>query len=264
MDAETNTNPYTANNIALLNSKVKKKQHNTTIKNFNPNEPKIHKSNLLYTDKQKYRRYKTKIEPKLFNKIMVDEEEDLIAKIRKEFGIEDKTKKNYSEAETSGIPSYPEINPVAAEQERAKYVRFEPKQQNLMNDFTDMTNTEIEDLLGGLITSVEDQFKIADVADDDRLVFSDDEGDKSIFDDDGFEVPDDEPAALTREASRGTVLSAATTAAIAPEDLDEMAARYGITFPGPKPKTEKGIKKREKLIRQEIAKKDRERGVAAP
>ena len=100
MEAGTNTNAM--NNIALLNSKIQKKPHNITIKNFNPNEPKI-KSNLKYSDKQNYRRYKTKIEPKLHSKIMIDEEDDLVAKIRKEFGITDTDKtKNYSEVETSG------------------------------------------------------------------------------------------------------------------------------------------------------------------
>ena len=256
MDVQTanaNTNTNTFNQIGIINSdKTKQKPHNITIKNFNPNEPKIRKSNLLYTDKQKYRTYKTKIEPKLYSKIMVDDEEDLIAKIRKEFGIEDKTRKNYSTPETSGTPYYEE-----------------PKQQNLMDDFTDMTNNEIEDIIGELITSVENKFK-RDVADKVPFPLSDgeeeedDEGDISMFDDDTFEVPedDDEPAALTREASRGTVLSTATTAAIPPEDLEDMALRYGITFAGRPPTTKKGIEKRNKLIRQEIARKDKERGAA--
>ena len=250
--ANANTNTNTFNQIGIINSdKTKKKPHNITIKNFNPNEPKIRKSKLLYTDKQKYRTYKTKIEPKLYSKIMVDEEEDLIAKIRKEFGIEDKTIKNYSSPETSGTPYYEE-----------------PKQQNLMDDFTDMTNNEIEDIIGELKTSVENQFK-RDVADKVPLPLSDDDEEEedediSIFDDDAFEVPDDdeEPAALTREASRGTVLSTATTAAIPPEDLEDMALRYGIVFPGRPPTTKKGIEKRNKLIRQEIARKDKERGAA--
>ena len=81
-NADTNTNTF--NQIGIINSdKTKQKPHNITIKNFNPNEPKIRKSNLLYTDKQKYRKYKTNIEPKLYSTIMVDDEEDLIAKIRK-------------------------------------------------------------------------------------------------------------------------------------------------------------------------------------
>ena len=98
----TNVNPN--NNISIINAgKLKKKPHNITIKNFNPNEPKTHKPKILYSEKQNYRRYKTKTEPKLYSKIMIDEEDDLVAKIRKEFGITAENKKtNYSEVNTSG------------------------------------------------------------------------------------------------------------------------------------------------------------------
>ena len=92
IDANTNTNPN--NNISIINAgKLKKKPHNITIKNFNPNEPKTRQSQILYSDKQNYRRYKTKTEPKLYSKIMIDEEDDLVAKIRKEFGITADNKK---------------------------------------------------------------------------------------------------------------------------------------------------------------------------
>ena len=74
--------------LFILNAKhAKKKPHNITIKNFNPNEPKPRKPKILYSEKQNYRRYKTKTEPKLYSKIMIDEEDDIIAKIRKEFGM---------------------------------------------------------------------------------------------------------------------------------------------------------------------------------
>lgn len=257
-NAETNTNPL--NYIGLINTEKKKKPHNITIKNFNPNEPKIRKSQILYSDKQKYRKYKTNIEPKLNNKIMVDEEEDLIAKIRKEFGIEDKTKKNYSSPETSGAPHYDEPNPIEAPPpEKIRYVRFQPKQQNLSDDLTDMTLNDYQDIIGGIIDTAYDTAYKEDEDEDE-----DDDQEQSIFDDDGFEVDDDdEPAALTREASRGTELSTATTAAAAPEDLEDKALRYGIIFKGPKPKTDKGIEKREKLLRKIIAEKDKERGAAS-
>jgi len=43
IDANTNTNPN--NNISIINAgKLKKKPHNITIKNFNPNEPKTRQS----------------------------------------------------------------------------------------------------------------------------------------------------------------------------------------------------------------------------
>ena len=78
--AGTNTNPFSQ--IGIINKEKKKIPHNITIKNNNPNEPKI-QINMKYSDKQKYRRYKTKTEPKLFNNIMVDEEDDIVNTIKK-------------------------------------------------------------------------------------------------------------------------------------------------------------------------------------
>ncbi len=105
----TNTNPNTMNNLLLINSKIKKNPHNITIKNYNPNEPKTKQSKILYSDKQNYRKYKTKIEPKLLSRITIDEEDDLVAKIRKEFGITNiDKKKNYSEVITAETPYYKE------------------------------------------------------------------------------------------------------------------------------------------------------------
>ena len=103
IDASTNTNPLSQ--IALINKETKKKPYDVKIKNYNPNEPKI-QANMKYSDKQKFRRYKTKTEPKLFSKIMIDEEDDIVKTIKKAFGIEDKKKLNYSEVETSGTPYY--------------------------------------------------------------------------------------------------------------------------------------------------------------
>ena len=99
-DAYTNTDPL--KNISIINTgQIKKKPHNVTIKNYNPNEPKVY-PNMKYTEKQKYRRYKTKTEPKLYSKIMIDEEDDIITTIKKAFGIENKNKQNFSNVETSG------------------------------------------------------------------------------------------------------------------------------------------------------------------
>ena len=71
---------------------------------------------MKYSEKQKYRRYKTKTEPKLHNKIMIDEEDDIVNTIKKAFGIEDKKKTNYSSPETSGAPHYEEPNPIEPEE----------------------------------------------------------------------------------------------------------------------------------------------------
>ena len=73
------TNP--AYNIGIINPEQKKKPHNITIKNHNPHEPKI-KANTKYSAKQSYRRYKTKKEPNLLNRIQVNEDDDIVSKIR--------------------------------------------------------------------------------------------------------------------------------------------------------------------------------------
>ena len=108
IDASTNTNPLSQ--IAFINKDKKKKPYDVKIKNYNPDEPKI-SVNMKYSDKQRFRKYKTKTEPKLFSKIMIDEEDDIVKTIKKAFGIEDKKKLNYSDVETSGTPYYEEPQP---------------------------------------------------------------------------------------------------------------------------------------------------------
>ena len=236
-DAATNTDPLTK--IGILNlDKTKKKPYDVRIKNYNPNEPKARNSKVLYSDKQKYRKYKTKTEPKLYSKIMVDDEEDLIAKIRKEFGIEDKTRKNYSEVETSGTPYYEAPNP------QIPKVSFN-------DELSDMTRNEIQDILNEVIGQVELAFgeEFGDVEDEDLLAFD-----------------DDEPAPLVREASRGTVLSALTTKAEEIERLTldellvELDKRGMPRLPGRPPKSDESVKRQEEYLRNLIMKNDKERG----
>jgi hypothetical protein len=57
VDAATNTNPL--NQEAIINTE--RAPHNITVKNYNPNEPKISKPNKSYRDKHKYRKYKLKL-----------------------------------------------------------------------------------------------------------------------------------------------------------------------------------------------------------
>ena len=108
IDASTNTNPLSQ--IAFINKDKEKKPYDVKIKNYNPDEPKI-SVNMKYSDKQRFRKYKTKTEPKLFSKIMIDEEDDIVKTIKKAFGIEDKKKLNYTDVETSGTPYYEEPQP---------------------------------------------------------------------------------------------------------------------------------------------------------
>ena len=241
-NAATNTNTF--NQIGIINTdKKKQKPHNITFKNFNPNEPKTRKSQILYSDKQNYRRYKTKTEPQLFSKIMVDDEEDLIAKIRKEFGIEDKTRKNYSEVETSGTPYYEEPKPVLA--------KFDD------NELADISRNEIEDILGELITTIENRFQFGDVADEDLSLFDDDEDEEA-------------PEPLSRRKSGLTELSALTTKAgvddLASLSLDELYTMRdnfrNKSTPGQRPTNPDTVKKRRAELIDEIQKYQKAREAA--
>lgn len=202
IDANTNTNPN--NNISIINAgKLKKKPHNITIKNFNPNEPKTRQSQILYSDKQNYRRYKTKTEPKLYSKIMIDEEDDLVAKIRKEFGITMDKKTNYSDANTSGANYVKDPEPVAGKQTQPPKYNYE---------ISDISRDENEDIRGQLIDLFKSKLNLGEPIDLDIdykavLESADDE---------------EEPAALTREDS--TTSTILTTA-----DITEMALKFGST-----------------------------------
>ena len=73
--------------MKLADKNKEKKPHNIRIKNNNPNEPKI-KPDTRYSEKQKYRLYKTKIEPNKHDKIMIHDADDIVAKIREAFNKE--------------------------------------------------------------------------------------------------------------------------------------------------------------------------------
>ena len=85
-------------NINIVNSAGKKKPHNIQIDN-NRKEPKVN-ANVKYSQKQNFRRYKTKIEPGLHSKIQINEEDDIVSKIKEAFGLK-KPNTNYAEVETA-------------------------------------------------------------------------------------------------------------------------------------------------------------------
>lgn len=151
------TNP--AYNIGIINPEQKKKPHNVTIKNHNPHEPKI-KANTKYSAKQSYRRYKTKKEPNLLNRIQVNEDDDIVSKIREAFGIApDKPNTNYSEVETApspynkGVEEPPAIEPKMRNSDRYESQPIPRKEQGqmgqlqlLLDDFNDVSIHDAEDL----------------------------------------------------------------------------------------------------------------------
>ena len=99
----TETNTLPVSNIGIVNLEQKKKPHNIQIKN-NKKEPKI-TPNVKYTDKQRFRKYKTRTEPNLHSKIEINEEDDIVNKIKEAFGIKsEKQNTNYSEEITAPAP----------------------------------------------------------------------------------------------------------------------------------------------------------------
>jgi len=117
-------NTLPVSNIGIVNLEQKKKPHNINIKNYNPHEPKIN-PNVKYSAKHSFRRYKTKTEPNLLNKIQVNEDDDIVNKIKEAFGIKpEKSNTNYSEeitapsAYNNGVDDPPEIETKIYESDR--------------------------------------------------------------------------------------------------------------------------------------------------
>ena len=134
---------------------------------------------------------------------MIDEEDDLVAKIRKEFGITMDKKTNYSDANTSGANYVKDPEPVAGKQTQPPKYNYE---------ISDISRDENEDIMGaviGLLISKLDLGEPIDLDIDYKAVLesADDE---------------EEPAALTREDS--TTSTILTTA-----DITEMALKFGST-----------------------------------
>jgi hypothetical protein len=149
-NAETNTPPL--GNLAIMNLEQKKKPHNIQIDN-NAKQAKIN-PNIKYTDKHRYRRYKTKIEPNLHNKIEIKEDDDIVNKIKDAFGIpKNKSNTNYSEEITApapfnnGVDEPPEVETNIYS--NPKVGRIPPRREqdaDLSNDLMDISQNEAEEL----------------------------------------------------------------------------------------------------------------------
>lgn len=104
-EVETNTDlSHIFNNLNISNLKDKKKPYD--IKINNKSKQPLVQPNTKYSSKHNYRRYKTNTEPKLLSKILVNEDDDMINKIRQAFGVKtDDKKTNYADVETGGAGS---------------------------------------------------------------------------------------------------------------------------------------------------------------
>jgi len=129
-------------NVNLVNLKEKKKPHNIQIDN-NRREPTV-KANIKYSEKQNFRRYKTKTEPKLHSKILINEDDEIIDKIREAFG-EKKPNTNYAEVETApagsmitNVEEQPVVSTVFGSGIRPKQQRERKLQDYSVDDIWDL------------------------------------------------------------------------------------------------------------------------------
>ena len=133
-------------NVNLVNLKEKKKPHNIQIDN-NRREPTV-KANIKYSEKQNFRKYKTKTEPKLHSKILINEEDDIIGKIREAFGLEGKKPNtNYAEVETApagsmitNVEEQPVLSTVFGSGTRPKQQRERKLQDYSVDDIWNLDN----------------------------------------------------------------------------------------------------------------------------
>lgn len=154
-----------APNINLINSAEKKKPHNIQIDN-NRREPTV-KANIKYSEKHNFRRYKTKIEPSLHSKILINEEEDIIGKIREAFGLGgQKPNTNYSEVETApagsmitNVEEEPVISTAFGSGIRPKQQKAKKLQDYSADDISNLDNENTKKLLVKFGSGERDNFE---------------------------------------------------------------------------------------------------------
>ena len=180
---------------------------------------------------------------------MVDDEEDLIAKIRKEFGIEDTKKKNYSEVETSDVPYYKEP------EERVRYYNNDPYVLNTISDIS----RDDDELITGEVSSV--------LTDALNIFY---EGRRATSSPEARTPEARTPEPRTPPFERlksgftdATGLSTATTTVMGIEDLTLELQKRGLPLPrGRKPTTPSALKVRELYLKAQIKENDKSRGVS--
>jgi hypothetical protein len=127
-------------NFGIINlQKTKKKPYDIAFSN-NRKEPKI-KPDIKYTAKQRFRQFKTKVQPNVYKRVMVDEEDDMVNKIREAFGLNAiKKNKNYQQVETAPNPYYNEPQPKIIYEDQNKE---DDVSDILIDDFEALTMQEV-------------------------------------------------------------------------------------------------------------------------
>ena len=176
---------------------------------------------------------------------MIDEEDDLVAKIRKEFGITaENIKTNYSEVNTSGANYVKDPEPIAGKQTQPPKYKYE---------ISDISRDENEDIRGELIDIFKSKLDLGKPIDLDIDY-------KAVLEMASDEEDDEPPAALTREDSTATVLSEASTIMLSEiETLENEAKSLGIAIKGRRPTKPESIEARHRLLKELIANKKAEK-----
>lgn len=158
---DTQTDPQKF--VGLFNYKEKKKPYDITINN-NRREPTA-KPNVKYTEKQQFRKYKTKIEPRLLKKIEINEDDDIVNKIKEALGVPKKNS-NYSSVTTAGVDYIPQpsdfkepeiqVSQDFASRPRGSIPRQDIIARLLEEDFSDMTLADAEDITNRAVTPIKE------------------------------------------------------------------------------------------------------------
>ena len=149
----TKPNNAAVNNIANINTQPKKKPYDIKINN-NARQPKV-TPNVKFSNKQRFRQYKTKREPELLKSIQVNDDEDIIEKIKAAFDPNyKKPNTNYTEqitapaAVNNGVDTLPEVgtNPYPTENRVLKEETNDEHHYNLLRDIDDIDPKDVEGL----------------------------------------------------------------------------------------------------------------------
>jgi hypothetical protein len=142
--------PWTVNQITNVNTEQKKKPYDISINN-KAKQPTV-TPNVKYTDKQRFRRYKTKKEPEMLKKVEVNQDDDIVEKLRAALDpMYKKPNTNFSQQITApaaynkGTESFPEVStyypPVGG---RPRTIYDGLTQQELSEKINEVTFTDKE------------------------------------------------------------------------------------------------------------------------
>ena len=155
-------------------SQLKKKPHNIIINNNR--QEQTAKPNTKYTDKQRFRKYKTKVEPNLLKRIEVNDDEDIVNRIKEAFTSKALTR-DVETAPTAGITMPSEFNNGVDELPVSRRFSFDPDElspelknaqreiERLLNESGDVSQNGLNLLREFVIQKYEKAFSAGEMPD---------------------------------------------------------------------------------------------------